>query len=205
MTDKYLIFDYDGVLADTYEAMTQAKMRMFSCTREEAELDTDRFVARPHHARQNNLTFEELAKYKKFVKYLPQFILEANFELFHDFISEIKKINGSTKAIISSGSINYITPKISEIDLSFSHILGFEDHHSKEEKTEWICRDWGIAPTDAYFFTDASSDIIEMKNIMDSQKIIGCAWGFQAYDQLRKHLPDNQILKNFSDIHKIFD
>ena len=56
---------------------------------------------------------------------------------------------------------------------------------------------------DAYFFTDTVSDVKELGNVMDKNKIYGCAWGYQSAEKLSTVLDKNHILNNFSDIQKI--
>lgn len=68
---------------------------------------------------------------------------------------------------------------------------------------EIIYEDWRVSVKDAYFFTDTISDVKELSNIMDKNKIYGCAWGYQGKEKLSKVLDKNHILQNFSDILKV--
>jgi leucyl-tRNA synthetase len=127
-----------------------------------------------------------------------------SFDLFIDFVEEIKKIENVKIAIVSSGSKLYIEDKVTASGLAATHVLTFEDHHSKEEKIETICKEWGVGLDEVLYFTDTKADVYELENCLDRRNIIGCAWGFHGFEKLREVLPENQILKNFSDIHTIF-
>lgn len=67
-----------------------------------------------------------------------------------------------------------------------------------------ICKDWGIDVKEVYFFTDTISDVKELGNIMDKNKIYGCSWGYQKKEKLCTALDENHVLDNFSDVYKIF-
>lgn len=45
----------------------------------------------------------------------------------------------------------------------------------------------------------------ELENFLDKKKIIGCSWGYHGLEKLKEVLPEKQILKNFTDIHRYFN
>ncbi|MBP7885472.1 hypothetical protein KAZ93_04985 [Patescibacteria group bacterium] len=61
--------------------------------------------------------------------------------MFDAFIDEIKKLKNVHIAIVTSNSIDIVNHKRDALVFTPTHILGIEDHHSKEEKIEQICRD----------------------------------------------------------------
>ncbi len=124
--------------------------------------------------------------------------------MFNEFIEELKKLKNTKMAVVSSGSNLYVEKMSRNTGLNFDYILGAEDHHSKQYKVEYVAEKWKIDVKDAYYFTDTKTDVLELENLMDKSKIIGCSWGWHGFDRLKEVLPENQILKNFSDIHKIF-
>ncbi len=205
MKNKYLIFDFDGVLGDTFEPRNKILQEMNGKSREEVILAGDQYFTKSNHTRSANLSNEALDEMKVWMTTFGKLLHEHDYVLFTDFIKEIAKIKGTKLAIVSSGSIIYIKPKIKETGLNFTHILSFEDHHSKEEKVENICKDWNVSVKDIYFFTDSISDVVELENLLDRNKIYGCAWGYQGYDKLATVLDREHILKNFTDIHKAFE
>lgn len=201
---KHLIFDFDGVLADTIEQRHRAVQEIDNQTREEAERGADEYHSNSPHTRNHNFSEAELGEWKEWIKRYGNLQNKYGFELFDDFINEIANIQNAKLAVVSSGSNIYIIPKLKTTGLVFDHILTFEDHHSKEEKVEQICKNWGISPKDAYYFTDTIGDARELGNIMDKNKIYGCGWGYQGKEKLATVLEKSHILNNFSDIQKIF-
>lgn len=202
---KYLIFDFDGVLADTYEARLEVIGKMDGQSRQEVIAARDGYFDKSTHTRDLNLSEQTLKDMKVWYKQYGINLMNRGFNLFSDFIKEIGKISDVKLAVVSSGSNVYVRPKLEDCGLRFTHILGFEDHHSKEEKVERICKDWEVDLKKVYFFTDSISDFMELKNILDPNRIYGCAWGYQGYEKLLPVFKKNNILNNFSDIHKALE
>ncbi len=202
---NYFIFDFDGVLADTFEPIVKnSVMRGETKDEEEARTRITAYFSRePEHSRKAAPTPERLKEMYDWNVMAGTHLLERGFSMFDDFIEKVKTVPNLRAAVVSSGSQNYVIPRALGTGIPFTHILGFEDHHSKEEKIELICRDWGIEPTQIYYFTDALVDVYELRDLLGAGRVIGCAWGFCGYDILRKELPDMQILKEPSDIERV--
>ena len=204
---KYLIFDFDGVLGDTWEPRMEILLEIGtifgSKSKEEILKHTDQYFTKSSHTRDLNLNSEAVASIGDWMIKFGNLMVKKGFKLFDGFIEELKKIEDTKMAIVSSASAVYVKPAIEKSGLTFSHIMTFEDHHSKEEKVEQICKEWNISVKDAYFFTDTVSDVNEVGNIMDKSKIYGCAWGYQGAEKLAMVLDENHILTDFSDIQKI--
>ena len=200
---KYLIFDFDGVLGDTFDPRLEILLERGDRTKEEILQDTNRYFSKSTHTRELNLSEQSLDAMRGWVTTYGRLQHQKGFNLFDDFIKELRKLQDVKMAVVSSGSAVYIKPKLKNCGLKFSHILTFEDHHSKEEKVEQICKEWGILVKDAYFFTDTISDVKELGNIMNKDKIYGCAWGYQGYKKISSVLDKNHILNKFSDIQKV--
>lgn len=207
---KYLIFDFDGVIGDTWEAGLEVQMKVGDFTKkfankEEAKESTLQYFSRkPNHAKDTLLTSEQLQARVEWAKKYGEEMAKINPPLFTEFNKAVKNIASIKTAIISAGSGLYIKNRIAETELNPTHVLTYEDHHSKEEKIERLCKDWGVSMQDVYYFTDSKADVYELENCLDRKKIIGCAWGCCGYDLLKELLPENQILKDFADINKLF-
>lgn len=203
---KYLIFDFDGVLADTFNETIHAHSIIHGINLAEAQKKMMKYFSNlPHHTRASVRTKEEIAEDFDFSQKFGQLILDSKFKLFAGFIREIQKYKNAKIAVVSSGSRKYVVPAIKKSGLKTSHILAFEDHHSKEEKIEKVCKDWGIDIGEAYYFTDTKADVYELQNMLAPGKLIGCAWGFQGLEGLKEVLPERQILKDFKDLHRILN
>lgn len=203
-TMKYLIFDFDGVLGDTDGPRAEIIKEMEGKTDAQIATEKDKYFTKSPHTRGANLSQKQLAEIKEWTATYGNLLHQRGFNLFGGFIEEIKKIGNKKIAVVSSGSSAYIKPKLENCGLEFFRVLTFEDHHSKEEKVEIICAEWGIPMKVAYFFTDTISDVKELENIMDRDKIYGCAWGYHGAQKLSAVLDTNHILLEFSDIQEIF-
>lgn len=200
-----LIFDFDGVIGDTYDAWTEVQKHL---SLQGGGLGT--FVdinvyasQKPNHTRDHTLTPEELTQIYERVSYGGKMVHQIGFRLFDEFVREIGSLETPYKAVVSSGSQAYVLPALAKTDIEFTHILAFEDHHSKEEKIEIICKDWGVEPTDVFYFTDTLADIYELKDFVHPQRLIGVTWGYCTPEQLLTELPAENILYSPSDLPKI--
>ncbi len=211
VTDKkkpqYFIFDFDGVLGDTWKATVEARFAMGDFkTREESTANLMKYFENiPHTSRQFAKTSEEEESVLMWTRSFGENMLKHEINLFKEFITEIKKYKNAKMAVVSSGSEIYVKSTLKKSGLKFSHVLTYEDSRSKEEKIEKICGDWKIDVKDAHYFTDTKADVYELENLLDRNKIIGCAWGYHGFEKLKEVLLERQILKNFKDIHTYFN
>jgi leucyl-tRNA synthetase len=200
---RHFIFDFDGVVGNTFETATKALISMGDYADEEtAHEHIIKYASKkPIHSRDHTLSDEELKEEYSWTKRFGTEMLKHEFDLFEDFIDEIEKISDVKIAIVSSGSRLYVDPAIEASRLNPSHILAFEDHHSKEEKIERIAKDWGISVKQVSYFTDTKADFLELKDLLDPTKIFGCAWGYLGKEGLLEVMSENQILTEPKDIH----
>ena len=200
----HLIFDFDGVIGDTLEASARATAIVDNVDFSRAlELNGAYARSKPNHVRNHTLTDEEMQAIYTWTAHFGDLMRESDFPLFSDFVTEIESVPTEHKAIVSSGSQKYVIPALAETDINPTHILAFENHHSKEEKIEIICRDWGVEVTDIFYFTDTLADIYELKDMLSPDKLIAVSWGYCTAEELARELNENYILQAPKDIHKV--
>lgn len=204
---KHLIFDFDGVIADTYAAASEALIRTGEVkNKEEAESFWKQyFHNKPNNVRGHTLTEEEMKDLDRLSREFGAHMVDIGYEFFDEFVKRIKDLPDTKIAIVSRGEGAYIKDRVKAEGIPATHVLTWEDHHSKEEKIEQVCRDWGVGIDEVYYFTDSKADVYELENHIDREKIIGCGWGYCGYDALREILPENQILRNPEDFDSFFD
>ena len=204
----YLIFDFDGVIANGLESDFLAFEGVLATTdmsKDDISKQFWEYYDQPTHSKSHNLTEEQFQiRLKKCIN-VANFRLTKNNSLFIGFLNQILNLKNVRLAIVSSSSTQFVLPVLGDYSSYFDYIFGFEQSHSKEEKISIICDNWKTAESNVFYFTDTKTDIIELQDYMNKSKIIGCAWGYQGYNKLAQLLPDNQILKNFSDIEKVLD
>lgn len=206
---QYLIFDFDGVLADTWEASIRAMMKLNNTTWD-AELKAFmEYFDTPSHTRYHKISSSSILSRKQYISRFAELLLLEGFDLFSGFIEQLKIHKEESKmAVVSSGSKKYINDKLISTDLDFTHILTIEDHHSKEIKIEQILLDWEINVNEVFYFTDTKTDVLELKDFISKDKLFGCSWGYHGRDELLKVLEPKQIIDRFDqfkDVIRSFD
>ena len=204
---KYFIFDFDGVLGDTWDAALDVRVAVGDAKdhKESAEMARGYFNNPSPHTKNSKRTEKQIRDSILWTERFGHQVNGSKPGLFDGFIKEVKKYKNARYAVVSSGSKIYIEPALKKSGMKFSHVLSFENHHSKEEKIQTVCDAWGVKKEDVYYFTDTKSDVFELENFLDRNKLVGCAWGWGGIEMLREVLPEKQVLKDFKDIHRFFN
>lgn len=199
---KTIIFDFDGVLADSFEQLYALnKMAMA-----EVGLNLTKNQYRNFFMNNVHLGFREFIKdetvYEKFSE-----IRHRNFgkyysavKLFHDAAQFINKIKEKfILTIVSSGEKGWITKllKNNDIQESFSYISASVEH-SKEQKTNLILGQLAIRPQNAVMISDTFGDLAAAKKI--GLQTVGVEWGFHSSKQLRLIKP-SFVAKNWVELN----
>jgi phosphoglycolate phosphatase-like HAD superfamily hydrolase len=211
---KHIIFDFDGVIADTLQQYAKAVQMISEPDKTIKQIIDETFIA--HHQKPHHLDWSDKQKkaWEKNTILCADKLIELGFDNFPSVIDEIRKIKNPKMAIVSGSSnnlIEYGVAKANEstedgfVPLHFDFKLGLEDGLSKVDRVLKICKEWNIAPTEVYFFTDTKSDVIELQDTLDFTKIFGCGWGWHGYTRLREVLPADQILEDAFEIHRAID
>jgi GTP-binding protein len=201
-TSKHLIFDFDGVIGDTWQSLIKAKAEVEGISFKEAsDKDVDYYkFSKLNQAVTDN---QELKQKQEFDQIYSKYILSEG-KLFEKFLTEIRKIKGAKIAIVSNSKKEFIQPLLGKVAQEFDVILDFYDSPKKADRIKKVCEIWGIDQMTPYYFTSIKSDVLELETEMDKSKIIGCSWGLHGFEKLKEVLPKKQILKKFKDIHKVF-
>ena len=201
---KYLIFDFDGVIADSIGAVAKFEHQTVhnQLTLEEVleKLKTNDESSNFLHPITDTVKIEHR---KKFIIDASKYLLNQEIPLFLDFLKQIHEIKNTKLAIVTSNSRELVEHLLKDIEHNFEYILGAEDDYLKSDKIQFICNKWGIKIEDIIYFTDTQRDVYQLENYISKNQIYGCAWGWHGYERLAKVLPEKNILKNFADIHKI--
>lgn len=205
---RHIIFDHDGVIADSWDGLNSAfaELGLFGNTIEEiVKHQVEYSNNKPTHVRGGTMP-EDVARRitKEMNDAFAIMIRDNSYKLFNEFVDEIKRLNDAKIALVSSNSSEHIKHCLKISKLPFTHALSFEDSTSKEEKIERIAKDWGVDIDDLFYVTDTLADVYELETFMPKKNIVGVAWGYCGYETLAKELPPDQILKEFKDIHKVF-
>lgn len=191
MTDKIkkkiVLFDFDGVIADSYAVGLQAILISDPSMTEEAWMSM-------FNGNTNNWKKEvnkEIAERKEklfFDIYTPLMINSA--KPFPGIKKVIIELSRFYKLIIISSNITSPIKEFLEkfeMDKYFDEIMGNDVHNSKVEKNRMVFKKHKVDPSECIFITDTLGDINEANHA--GIKSIGVAWGFQKKENLLKGNP----------------
>jgi len=189
---NYIIFDFDGVLVDSEDAIIESLQSLPEFA-SRGFSDIKRWYAELN-------TQWRVKKFKTDPQEVGRQTKQIGFKIFTDFVDYIGKIPNAQMAIVSSGSHTHVDESAQKMGLDFTHVLCFEDGLSKTEKIQKVLDDWGVSADEVIFFTDMLADVYDVQNILPLSNIFGCTWGTHDRQTLRTLLPSDQILETFSDI-----
>lgn len=186
---KYIVFDFDGTIADTYQEIVSIVNKFKK--EEYGEID-----------------FEDLRNYgaKKIIKKIgisplevPRLIKELLFELrkktdikiFPEMLGAFKNLNRNYKiGIVTSNSeenVKKILQKYKAGSL-FEFIYTGSSLFGKHKTLKKMCKEYNLNPKEIIYVGDEDRDIVAAKKV--GIKIIGVTWGFNSEKRLREESPD---------------
>ncbi len=189
---KAIIFDFDGVIHDTFELSFQVIKKTYP----KLSLDDYRDffsgnVYKNNKARKgfSEVFFKQLDKEYKRLEIKggikkELLMLGNKFDMFI-VSSNMEKIMNN---YFSNNNISYI----------FKEVLGLESHKSKIEKFELLLNKYELAKEDCVFVTDTLGDILEANKL--DLNTIAVDYGFHERKRLERGNPI-KIISSFNDIY----
>lgn len=198
MTQKVIIFDFDGTIADTVDALVGIANRLavefgyVQITEEELAL-------------LRNLTSREIIKYSGISLFKIPFLLKKVKSELKNKIHEFKPIPGIREALIELQNHNYrlgiITSNskenvtgflhINELDNLFDFIYSGVTIFGKTTIINNVLRQKQLKPQSVIYVGDETRDIEASKK--SNIKVIAVTWGFNSPEVLAKQNPDYLI------------
>lgn len=176
---KIIIFDFDGVIADSFEiAYEVARLSRPSLTKETYKA---KFNGNIGDAKHDDKKVKEIDFFFEYGKRFEDLGLDENIKNY------IISLNKDYRLFIVSSTINSIIKKYLQrhgiLDY-FTDILGFDIEKSKVKKFKMIFDKYHISPCDVIFITDTLGDINEAR-AAGINIIIGILGGYQDEKTLR--------------------
>jgi phosphoglycolate phosphatase len=180
---KIIVFDFDGVLVDTFEMHYQNIINHLipNMTREDLRSLFDGNFYAQLEKKKEFLKIDELDSLTEksmndnhLVKGLLPFLENSSLDTF----------------IISSNGERPLKRFLSEYDMLryFKKVLGAETHKSKVEKFKLIFKEENSRPEELLFITDTLGDIKEAREL--GITVIAVTWGFHPKERLEKGKPE---------------
>jgi len=194
--EKIIIFDFDGVIADSFEiALRVGQMSKPTLTGERYRKLFDGNIYEAEYEDPVVKEVDFFAEYGKRFKTLG---------LADEIKTIIKKLSQDFRLFVVSGTTNAIINeylKRHEILGYFIEVFGCDVATSKVKKFNMLFEKYKIFPAEAIFLTDTAGDIKEAK-IAKINFIVGILGGFQDRASLKKAEP-NAIAEDFNDFLRI--
>lgn len=192
---KSLIFDFDGVIADTFDIG-------WALSQEHDETATlENFLA--HH--DGNVYEEPRIKFKP--ERLDEFYSEYRKRLLPSHVAQaaapIRRLAESYSLFVISSTSEYAIKELLErTDLLkfFVRIMGAETHRSKVEKFKLLIEENGVTPDNALFVTDTLGDIKEAHKVRI--RTIAETFGYHSRERLAQGKPF-RIVDSWEEIERM--
>ena len=164
---KYIVFDFDGTLADTFDVIKTIAMNEYS----EYDIDLELFK---YEGAKGLLKKLNIPRWK-----IPGMILNVSTKLRNS--KDIKLFPGIIDLLISLKK-EYNIENLFEFVYSDSSLFG------KHLVLKKMCNKYNIHPLDVMYVGDEDRDIIASKKV--NIKTIAVTWGFNSKEKLSREKPD---------------
>ncbi|MFH1521578.1 MAG: HAD hydrolase-like protein [archaeon] len=194
---KVIVFDFDGVIHNTFELAYQLNVQILGShlTREEyRDFFDGNIYDRAEITKDASKEFFELQNEAfRFLK-IEEKIKESLIKLAEKYLLFIISSNQKKALDIYFQNNNFTN--------IFKEILGLEAHKSKVEKFKFLFNEYGFGPNDCVFVTDTLGDILEGNKV--GVKSIAVDFGFHGRERLEKGEPF-RIVSNFDKILEVIE
>ena len=194
MKKKFILFDFDGVIADSYQLAFEIQKTI--CPHLTEDIYQKRFEGNINDWEEpiNVHTEECRHDIDFFTEYIPRMKNEVQI------VSGIKEgvirlEKNYTLIVISSTITSPIQEFLERHDLAnhFAQIMGNDVHKSKVEKIKMVFEKYDVGAKDCVFITDTLGDMYEAEKM--SVGVIGVIWGFHTSETLLRGKPFRLVEK----------
>lgn len=197
--NKIILFDFDGVLVDSFEAAYSINAVMnFGLNRDEYR---DLFMGNIYNSIKKFVADEERDNHDQewFANYNKLLMVIDPIEGTKELLEELSK--KYTMVIISSSVQSCIHAYLEKYDLHhyFDIVLGADVHDSKVHKIQMIFDKYNVEADNCVFITDTVGDLLEAekKNV----KTIAVTWGFHEKERFN-NTPPHQFVNSSKELRE---
>lgn len=185
--NKTLLFDFDGVIVDTFDVSYKSMKARVSDPPDEDGYRSwfDGNIYDSEGAGLSNVRVDENDQFYKL--YAPQLMEK---EPVSGIIDVIKELHTDHRMVIVSSSLSSsIKDYLDKHNLlrHFDKIYGGDIHKSKVVKIKMVFAEFNASPDDCLFITDTLGDMREATKV--GVRSFGVTWGFQKLAALQKGNP----------------
>ncbi len=184
---KFVLFDFDGVIADSFSLSYAIQHHFFPRLTEQAYREM--FGGNIYESHKLLIESESpVTREEWFAKYMPR--MKDEVHLFKGMDSIVRKIADQYALVIISSGTNHVIEDFlvrHDLELCFRAVLGADVHESKVEKIRMVFERFDTSPAQSVFITDTLGDMKEAKE--HELGVIACSWGYHERAVLEQGLP----------------
>lgn len=186
------IFDFDGVLANTFEPYVEFISKNFFLSKTAAA----KLIMKHTYINDKPKMYAQMIERFNMAK-LEKFLKEQSDILFEDRIKEILQIDGQ-KVILTRNYAQCAMYVLGQYASFFDPIIGFHEASNKTVGFSLLQDKYDIDLTQSVFVTDTVGDILEAKKFMKETQIFATDWGFNSVLELSQVISSSQIVSDFN-------
>ena len=186
---KYIVFDFDGTIADTYEETLAIANEIKKKEGGKIDLEDIRERGLGYLVKESGLSAWEIAKLIRQVQ--SRLKEKNNLKLFPSMPELFRKLALQYKlGIVSSNNEEIIRKVLRKYDAEnlFEFIFSDSSLFGKHLVLKRMRRRYHLNREEIVYIGDENRDVIAAKK--DGVKIIAVAWGFNSEERLRREKPD---------------
>ncbi len=190
-----LIFDFDGVIADTYDIYIDFLVKKMKLSRKYATRKF-KYTSTELSTEPSNWFWKlgSMWYYYRFYRYVRQQSQHQNL-LFPDVLDHINSFAGP-KAILTLAETRVCEVILKDTIEIFDCVIGRNNASYKPNGFRMIMETSEFQNTHPIFITDTVADIRNMLTILPKNQIFAVDWGFNDRDILEQYLEPDQIIRN---------
>ena len=192
---KAIIFDFDGVLCDTFS------LALKICKKIDPKFNQEKLKSMfdGNFFKEIKYGFK-LERKRKLLKEL-EFEEYENLKLDKTVKSELEKLSKEFDLFIATSNSNKNLDKFfknSSFQNKFKKIYTIENSKSKAHNFKSLFKEFNLKPQDCVFITDTLGDILEANKV--KLKTIAATFGYHEKERLQKGQP-SKIISSFKEIY----
>jgi HAD superfamily hydrolase (TIGR01509 family) len=194
MKIRAIIFDYDGVIHNTFNFHREKVKEFTGVLLSESEY-RDMHNGNFFDNKNNRLQNVDWPSYRDFI-----YDLQSKLKIENEIKNTLLELSKTHELfIVTSGGNKNISDYLKNNGIAkiFKEVLGLESHRSKVDKFNYIFKKHSLAPDDCIFVTDTLGDILEANEL--GIKTIAVDFGYHPRETLEKGRPF-KIISQFSAI-----
>ncbi len=185
---KYIVFDFDGTVADTFETIKEIVKSEFKDISDE-DFESLRYQGISGMLKKKNIHIWELPKIV--LRVTSKMKNKEDVKLFPDVLETLRVLSKSYKlGIVSSNSKENIIQNLKKHDVHnlFDFVNSNSSIFGKQRVLKKMCAEYQINPSEVIYVGDEDRDIVAAKKI--KIKNIAVTWGYNSEKKLKETNPD---------------